>query len=126
MIWLVVILLFCILLVLLGGGNFVRATLSFIAYAGFFVLVAILSGDPIRVFKWTLWSFPVLVVFVLAVYIYDRRKSGSDQQPNTQGIVRQFLPSTWAGLSRNDYLGAAVMVLGVAAICFFALYALTP
>lgn len=126
MIWLVVILLFCILLVLLGGGNFVRATLSFIAYAGLFVLVAIASGEPIRIFKWTLWSFPVLVVFVLAVYIYDRRKSGSDQRPNTQGIVRQFLPSTWAGLSRNDYVSAAVMVLSVAAICFFALYALTP
>ncbi|UTW51468.1 hypothetical protein KFF05_16445 [bacterium SCSIO 12827] len=126
MIWLIVILLFCILLVLLGGGNFVRATLSFIAYAGIFVLVAIASGDPIRVFKWTLWSFPVLVVFVLAVYIYDRRKSGRDQRPNAQGIVRQFLPSVWVGLSRNDYLGAAAMVLGVAAICFFALYALTP
>ena len=88
--------------------------------------MAIASGDPIRVFKWTLWSFPVLVVFVLAVYIYDRRKSGSDQRPNTQGIVRQFLPSTWAGLSRNDYVSAAVMVLSVAVICFFALYALTP
>tara|TARA_R110000782_G_C14817047_1_gene413381 strand:- start:4545 stop:4925 length:381 start_codon:yes stop_codon:yes gene_type:complete len=126
MIWLVVILLFCILLVLLGGGNFVRATLSFIAYAGLFVLVAIASGDPIRIFKWTLWSFPVLVVFVLAVYIYDRRKSGSDQRPNAQGIVHQFLPSAWAGLSKSDYVGAAAMVLGVAAICFFALYALTP
>ena len=126
MIWIVVILLFCILLVLLGGGNFVRATLSFIAYAGLFVLVAIISGDPIRIFKWTLWSIPVLVVFLLAVYIYARRKNGPEQRQTQQGIVRQFLPSTWAGLSRNDYVGAAVMVLGVAAICFFALYALTP
>ncbi|MEQ8229688.1 MAG: hypothetical protein RIA64_16505 [Rhodospirillales bacterium] len=126
MIWLVVILLFCILLVLLGGGNFVRATLSTVAILGYLVLMAILTGDPVWFFKWLLWLLPVWMVFLLAVHLYFRWKNGVERQPIPQGIVRQFLPSAWVGLSRNDYVGAAVMVLGVAAFCFFALYALTP
>lgn len=126
MIWFVVILLFCILLVLLGGGNFVRAILSTVAILGYLVLMAILTGDPVWFFKWLLWLLPVWMAFLLAAHLYFRRKNGPDQRQAPQGIVRQFLPSAWLGLSRNDYVGAAAMVLGVAAICFFALYALTP
>lgn len=89
MLWLILILLFLILLVLLGGRNFVRGTLAFVAYAGLFVLMAILSGDPIRVFKWALWSLPVALIIGLGVFVYAGH-AADENDPKTTIIGSQF------------------------------------
>lgn len=154
MLWAIVILLTLILCVLLGLGRFLIVLASLILF-GFAVLI-LGQGDADRMLAMSAWGLVVIAIGGAAdwllnpgprhcVYCDEEIKRAAlvckhcgREQPEPAPRRRMFMVRNsklignalrmpdWSRITVSEYLGAAVMVAGVATVGFIVLFILIP